>query len=160
MILHQHLGLIVFLNLLLLSYNNFSNKHNVLSYITIPLTSWSCSNVIISSYIIFCWLAKKIFSINYNILIIYFYSWRNYRLWFDQCSLFKNNKTKSLFTPWKLGLIKWSKFWFYVCIVAFYWYLFQSIVFLKPCFFIDLIFLHCLESIRLQLDYRVLYQLL
>ena len=49
-------------------------------------------------------------------------------------SLFSNNKTKSLFTPWKLGSIKKSKYWFFICIETFDWYLFQLIFLLKPDF--------------------------
>ena len=48
--------------------------------------------------------------------------------------LFPNDKTKSLFTPWKLGSIKWSKYGLGACIDTFDWYLFQSVVLLKPDF--------------------------
>ena len=47
---------------------------------------------------------------------------------------FSNDKTKSLFTPWKPGSIKKSKYWFTPSIVTFVWYLFQLIVLLKPDF--------------------------
>ena len=44
--------------------------------------------------------------------------------------VFSNDETKSLFTPWKLGSMKWSK---YLYIVTFDWY-FDWIVLLKPHF--------------------------
>ena len=47
---------------------------------------------------------------------------------------FSNGNTKILFTPWKLGLIKKSKYWFRASIDVFDWYLFQLIVLLKPDF--------------------------
>ena len=49
-------------------------------------------------------------------------------------SSFSNDKTKSLFTPWKLGSIKKSKYWFCLSGETFGWYLFQLIVLLKPDF--------------------------
>ena len=48
--------------------------------------------------------------------------------------LFSNNKTKSLFTPWKLGLIKKSKYGFGACTNTFGSYFLQLIVLLKPDF--------------------------
>ena len=45
-----------------------------------------------------------------------------------------NDKTKCLFTPWKLGSIKMSKYWFNPSVDNFVWYLFQLIVLLKPDF--------------------------
>ena len=48
--------------------------------------------------------------------------------------VFSNTKTKSLFTPWKLGLIKKSKYRFCCSTVTFGSYLFQLIVLLKPDF--------------------------
>ena len=48
-------------------------------------------------------------------------------------SLFSNDKTKkSLFTPWKLGLIKKSKYGFGASTDTFDSYLFQLILLLKP----------------------------
>ena len=49
-------------------------------------------------------------------------------------SLFSNDNTNSLFTPWKIGSIKRSKYGFSVFIVTFGSYLLQSIVPLKPDF--------------------------
>ena len=43
-----------------------------------------------------------------------------------------NGKTKSLFTPWKLGLIKKSEHPFTLSVDTFDWYLFQLIALLKP----------------------------
>ena len=48
--------------------------------------------------------------------------------------LFLSDKTKSLFTPWKHGSIKKSKYIFGDFIDTFDWYLFQLIVLLKPDF--------------------------
>ena len=48
--------------------------------------------------------------------------------------LFLSDKTKSLFTPWKHGSIKKSKYIFADFIGTFDWYLFQLIVLLKPDF--------------------------
>ena len=49
-------------------------------------------------------------------------------------SLFSNDKTKSLFTPWKLGLIKKYKYGFGTSTDTFGSYLYQLIVLLKPDF--------------------------
>ena len=49
-------------------------------------------------------------------------------------SSFSKNKTKNLFTPWKLGSIKKYKYWFYLSGETFGWYLFQWIALLKPDF--------------------------
>ena len=48
--------------------------------------------------------------------------------------LFSNDKTKSLFTSWKLGLIKKSNYGFGACTDTFGSHLFQLIVLLKPYF--------------------------
>ena len=47
---------------------------------------------------------------------------------------FSKDDTKSLFTPWKLGLIKWFKYLFCAYVFMFDSYLFQLIVLLKPDF--------------------------
>ena len=47
---------------------------------------------------------------------------------------FSNDKTKSLFTPWKLGWMRKYKYWFCLSGEIFGWYLFQLIVLLKPDF--------------------------
>ena len=49
-------------------------------------------------------------------------------------SLFSNDKTKGLFTPWKLGLIKKSTYGFGASTDTFNSYLFRLIVLLKPDF--------------------------
>ena len=49
-------------------------------------------------------------------------------------SLFSNNTTKGLFTAWKLGSIKKSKYGFGACTDTFGWNLFQLIVLSKPDF--------------------------
>ena len=61
----------------------------------------------------------------------YFHSRKKYCLLFLRCALSSNDKTKSLSTPWKLGSIKLSKYWFVPSIDTFIWYLFQLIIFLK-----------------------------
>ena len=48
--------------------------------------------------------------------------------------VFPNDKTTTLFTLWKPGSNKESKYGFGACIVTFYWYLSQLIVLLKPDF--------------------------
>ena len=47
---------------------------------------------------------------------------------------FSSNKTKSVFTPWKLRSIKKSKYLFRLSVETFGWYLFELIVLLKPDF--------------------------
>ena len=47
---------------------------------------------------------------------------------------FSKDNTKSLFTPWKLGIIKWFKYLFWINVFIFDSYLFQLIVLLKPDF--------------------------
>ena len=53
---------------------------------------------------------------------------------FITCASFSNAKTKSLFTPGKLGSIKWFKFEFRAYNSGFAKFLFQLIVLLKPDF--------------------------
>ena len=50
------------------------------------------------------------------------------------CASFSNDKTKSLFTPWKRGSIKKSQYWFTPSVDTFAWYLFWLIVLLKRDF--------------------------
>ena len=50
------------------------------------------------------------------------------------CSSSSNAKTKSLFIPWKLGSIKWFKFWSGLINSGFARYIFQLVVLLKPDF--------------------------
>ena len=49
-------------------------------------------------------------------------------------SSFSYNRTKSIFTLWKIRLIKKSKYWFYFSGETFDWYLFQLIALLKQDF--------------------------
>ena len=44
------------------------------------------------------------------------------------------DKPKIPFTPWKLGLIKASQYWFSLSIFTFNWYLFLLVALLKPDF--------------------------
>ena len=57
-----------------------------------------------------------------------------YPVWLVRCALSSNDKTKTLFTPWKLESIKKYKYWFWLSNDTFDWYLFQLIVLLKPDF--------------------------
>ena len=50
------------------------------------------------------------------------------------CASSSNAKTKSLFTPWKLGSIKWFKLISFLNNSGFDTYLFQLIVLSKPYF--------------------------
>ena len=70
-------------------------------------------------------------SIDHNIIIFYFYKWKYFVCSVLQ-SIFSRDQSKCLFTPWKLGLIKKSKFGFGACTDTFGWHLLQWIIFLKP----------------------------
>ena len=50
------------------------------------------------------------------------------------CATLSNGKTKSLFTPWKLGSNKKSEYSFTASVDAFAWFLFHLIVLLQPDF--------------------------
>ena len=82
--------------------------------VIIFLTSCNFSNVFICLYIIFNWLIKKVSSINHNIIVFYYCSWKEISQvsFSSEVSLALNVKTKSLFTPWKLDSIKISKYCF------------------------------------------------
>ena len=122
------------------------------------LTCWNFSNII-CSHIIFNWLIKNVFSINPNVVIFYFYFWKVITFMYTFLSpSFSNDKTKNLFTPWKLGSIKKSKYWFTPSVGTFVWYLFQLIVLLKPHLIVAIV-LHYLVLIKLQQEHNVLYLL-
>ena len=74
-------------------------------------------------------------------------------------TLLSNDKAKTVFTPWKLGLIEKSKYRFSSCTVTFGSYLFLLIVLLKPDFNFSNS-LNYLDLITLQLERNVFYQLL
>ena len=57
---------------------------------------------------------------------------RQCHLYLSRIILFSNDKTKGLFTPWKLGSIKKSKYWFRAYSVILDGYFFQLIVLSKP----------------------------
>ena len=67
--------------------NYFLNKDSLASnqLHNISLTKCNLWNVVICSYIIFYWLIQKVSFINHNLLIFYFYSWKNI---FCVCVLF------------------------------------------------------------------------
>ena len=53
---------------------------------------------------------------------------------FGMHSLSSNDETKSLFSSWKLGPIKYSKYLLHAYVDTLYWYLFQIIMCLNPDF--------------------------
>ena len=61
-------------------------------------------------------------------------AWKKYCLELLWCSSFSNDKTKSLFTPWKRGSTKCFKCQFYVYMFGWDWYSFRLIVLLKLVF--------------------------
>ena len=71
---------------------------------------------------------------------------------------FSKDNTKSLFNPWKLGLIKWYKYLFCANTLILDSYSFQLIVHLKPNLIVEVI-LHYFVLIKLQLKHRVLFLL-
>ena len=59
-----------------------------------------------------------------------------------------NEITKSLFNPWKLGWIKYSKYGSWTSLYLFVWDLFQLIVLLKPDFNFSISFsLSCVDKV-------------
>ena len=130
LLLAQHLVLVIYLNLLLLSsYNNFQNKHNLISnhlcnkfldHLWTFESSYmflnDCSLVDKKSFFHRSWYCSLLIllledNIAYNLFNLY---------------LFSNDKTKSLFTPWKLALIK--KIWILVCFQScYFWLIFVSV---------------------------------
>ena len=125
LLLAQHLVLVIYLNLLLLfSYNNLQNKHNLIS-------NHLCNNFLDhlwtfeSSYMFLndCLLVvKKSFfhrSWYCSLLILLLEDNIVYSLF--NLYLFSNDKTKGLFTPWKLALIK--RIWISVCFQSCYFWL-------------------------------------
>ena len=73
---------------------------------------------------------KTVFSMNHYVVIFYSYLWENPMCTFLSPSFLKD-KTKRLFTPWKLVLIKKSQYWFCPSVDIFVWYLFQLTALLK-----------------------------
>ena len=69
---------------------------------------------------------------HYNFFISLAGRW--YRLSLILCASSSNDKTKSLFTPWKFGSIKKSKYWFGLSADTYDWYLVKLIVLLKADF--------------------------
>ena len=94
-------------------------------------------------------IKKKVSSIDHNIIIIYFSSQKILSFVTCSCASSSNGKTKSLFTPWKLGPVKKSKYWVSLSVINFLWYLFQLIVLLKAEFNLVQAVLLCLELIIL-----------
>ena len=78
----------------------------------------------------FYWLIKEVLSINHSINIFLFII----IFLFTLCASSTNDKTKSIFSPWKLGSIKKSKYWFCLSVDTFGWYLVQLNVLFKPDF--------------------------
>ena len=127
-----HLVLVVYLNLLLLSsYNNLQNKHNLINNhlhnnFLDHLWTFESSGMFLND----CLLVdeKSFFHRSWycNLLILLLEDNIAYNL-FNQY-LFSNDKTKILFTSWKLAQIKKSEYEFLSSIATFDWYLFQLIV--------------------------------
>ena len=162
MLLDQHLEL-VYLNLVLSSYNIFWSSHNVVdkqfyNHLLDQLQSFKCVHFF--SYHFLLADQKRLFhlSLNHNQLFLWLEENMLYVM-FYLCSNISNDKTKSLVTPWKLGSIKWSKYRYSTCVDIFDWYLFKLIVCLNPDF-------NCCSSFALssvdkvQLELKILYQLL
>ena len=79
------------------------------------------------------WLIKKNSSIDHNILIFYLRSWKIILLvTFSAIISSLKDKTKSLFTPWKVGSIGKSKYLFCPWFVVSARYLSQLIFLLEP----------------------------
>ena len=125
LLLAQHLVLVIYLNLLLLfSYNNLQNKHNLIS------------NHLCNNFLDHLWTFESSYMFLNDCLLVVKKSFFN-RSWY--CSLlilllednivyslfnlylFSNDKTKGLFTPWKLALIK--RIWISVCFQSCYFWL-------------------------------------
>ena len=72
-------------------------------------------------------MIKKVFSLNPNMVIFHFYSWK--RISCVTCSMCtsSSDKAKSLLTPWKFGLTSKSKYSFCISIDTFDWCLLQLI---------------------------------
>ena len=128
---------VFYLNLLQSFYNFPWNKENLISnlFYIISSTNRNFSNIFICFKIIIYWLIKKVFTINHDIIIFYFYFWKIIIwIWSSIIFIFKKIIQKSLFTLWKLGSTKWFKYWFCTYVFGSDWYLFQLIVYLKPHF--------------------------
>ena len=98
----------------------------------------------------FYWLIKEVLSINHSINIFLFII----IFLFTLCASSTNDKTKSIFSPWKLGSIKKSKYWFCLSVDTFGWYLVQLIVLFKQILIFQAV-LHYLELIKFQLKHKV-----
>ena len=69
-------------------------------------------------------LSRELYNFTFKVL---YWAILNY----IKAKLFSNDRTKGLFTHWKLELIKSSKYWFCPSIDTFEWYLFHLIALLK-----------------------------
>ena len=91
------------------------------------LTCCNFSIVIISSHTTLNWLIKiKVFAMDHNIIILYISTVERYFVCTVLLFSFSNNETKSLFTPWKLGSIRKSKYCYFLAGEPF-WLIFISI---------------------------------
>ena len=91
-------------------------------------------NFIISSWIIFNWFIKKVLSINHKGKSFVSSFGRKYLAFVFLTASSSNDRTKSLFTPSKLGSTKQFKYQFFLSINSFDWNLVQLIVILKADF--------------------------
>ena len=92
------------LNILLSSYNVFLNKNNIVNH-------QMCNhiiemNVVIYSHIIFNWLIQNVFSINYNIVLFYFYFWKKILSVCFSVIIFSDDKTKPNLLLKTVGLFR------------------------------------------------------
>ena len=122
--------LFIYLNLLQLAYNIYWNRDDLVNkqLCNHHLNQWQfseCYHMFLNQ----CYCSIKETSFNdHNIVIFYFYNWKKILLvTFSDSTRSSNIKTKSLFTSWKLGSIKKSKYLFCACCVTLDWYLFQLI---------------------------------
>ena len=98
-------------------------------------------------------MIRKVSFINYNIIVLYFCYRKTIFLATCWTSIIFKQKTKWLFTSWKLGSIRESKSRFRSCIVTFDWYFSQLFVTLKPDFNCVIAFYY-LELKKLQLEHN------
>ena len=82
-------------------------------------------------FIFFCW-SKKFRSSVKPFLSFVCILGRKYPVHAFLPSLFSNDKTKTLFAPWKFGSTWLSKYGFCFCFVTFEWYLIQLITLSLP----------------------------
>ena len=136
MLLNQHLKLFVCLNQLQLICNFFQNKKNIINdqlcihQVVLLIFFWFrlLLNWVIN------WLIIKVFSINFDVVIFYFNSWKkifferiNRNLIITCCIIISKNKQSfhSLIT----GIKSFSSVFFFISIINAYYYIVNYFVF-------------------------------